>query len=66
MSHDHDIHLWLDADEYAWLCRQAREQDRSKNAIIRRLIRQARAESMDDDEECARDELGLVRPRSGR
>ncbi len=47
MSHDHDIHLWLDADEYAWLCRQEREQDRSKNAILRRLIRQARAESME-------------------
>ena len=66
MSHDHDLHLWLDADEYAWLCRQAREQDRSKNAILRRLIRQARAESMDDDEDFTMDNLGLGRPRSGR
>ncbi len=66
MSHDHDIHLWLDADEYAWLCRQAREQDRSKNAILRRLIRQACAESMDDDEDFTRDDPGLGRPRAGR
>ena len=62
MLKDHDIHLWLDADDYLWLCRQAREQERSKNAVLRRLIKQARAESMEDDEEFTRDDLGHVRP----
>ncbi|MCK7581071.1 MAG: ribbon-helix-helix protein, CopG family [Chromatiales bacterium] len=64
MLKDHDIHLWLDADDYAWITRQAREQERSKSAVIRRLIKQARAESMEDDEEFTRADLGRVRPIS--
>ncbi len=63
MTKDHDLHLWLTAEDYAWIARQARDQDRSKNAVVTRLIRRARAESMDDDEPPARDEIGDGYPR---
>jgi hypothetical protein len=62
---DHDLHLWLTAEDYAWVARQAREQDRSKNSVITRLIRRARAESMDDEPDCARDTLGAACPAMG-
>lgn len=62
MTKDHDIHLWLTSDDYAWVARKAREEDRSKNAFLTRLIRRARAESMEDDDEITRDELGHFRP----
>lgn len=62
---DHDLHLWMEADLYAWIARKAREQDRSKNAFVTRILRQARAEELEDDEAITRDDLGHVRPKSG-
>ena len=62
MTKDHDLHLWLTEDDYAWIARQAREQDRSKNAVVTRLIRRARAESMEDDDLSARDGMGANCP----
>ena len=62
MTKDHDLHLWLTGEDYAWVARKAREEDRSKNAFLTRLIRRARAEELEDDEVFSRDELGHIHP----
>lgn len=49
MLKDHDLHLWLTADDYAYVARLSREQERSKNAILTRMIRRHRAENMADE-----------------
>ena len=62
MTKDHDLHLWLTGEDYAWVARKAREEDRSKNAFLTRLIRRARAEECEDEESFSRDELGRNHP----
>ena len=51
--YDHDIRVWLSAEQYAGLVRYAREQDRAVSACVRRLIAQALEESVDHDPQTA-------------
>lgn len=66
MAKNNDLHLWLDDDDYLYVCRTAREEMRSKNAVVTRLIRRARAEELEMDDETERAELGHVCPRVSR
>lgn len=61
-----DLHVWFEPDDYAYLRREARLQDRSMGAVVRRLVKFARLEeSMEAGEEMTRAEPGAVAPTSG-
>lgn len=62
---DHDIRVWLSAEQYAGLVRLAKEQDRAVSATVRRLICLALDESVDHDPQGAMPGAGLGRDRSG-
>lgn len=62
----HDIRVWLTADQYAALLRQARADERPISAYVRRLIARDLEESMDHGAPGAMASAGARRDAQGR
>jgi hypothetical protein len=58
---DHDIRVWLTADQYAGLVRLARADERSISRFVRRLICRALEESIEHDPQAAMGAAGSRR-----
>lgn len=63
---DHDIRVWLTAEQYIGLRRLARDDKRPVSAYVRRLICRALEESVDHDPQGAMASEGLWRDGKGR
>ena len=62
---DHDIRVWLTAEQYAGLVRLARSDERSISGFVRRLIARALEESMEHDPQTAMAAAGARRDAEG-
>jgi hypothetical protein len=63
---DHDIRVWLTAEQYAGLVRLAHADERPISAFVRRLIARALEESVEHDPQAAMASAGLSRDAWGR
>lgn len=63
---DHDIRVWLTAEQYVGLVRLARADERPISAYVRRLIARALEESVDHDPQTAMPAAGARRNGEGR
>jgi hypothetical protein len=62
---DHDIRVWLTADQYAGLVRLAHADERPISAFVRRLIARALEESLEHDTQAAISAAGARRDAEG-